>query len=218
MMDGIHDLGGRQGFGPVAVTQDEPAFHHEWEGRMFALAETTTPAGWTIDWYRNLIELIEPRTYLTEPYFQRWLLAQMTGMVQSGAISREEALGGPAETRAPPPPAMDVTQVLAEVRRRDTSFAREIARPPAFSPGDTVRTCRHVSASHTRLPGYARNVEGRIHAHRDAHVFPDASARGDTVAQHLYTVAFSARALWGDTAHPNDEVMIDLWESYLVRA
>ena len=217
-MDGIHDLGGRQGFGPVPVSHDEPAFHAEWEGRIYALAETTTPADWTIDWYRNLIELIEPRAYLTEPYFQRWLLAQLTGMVQGGVISRAEALGGPAEASAPPPPAMDVAQVLAEIRRRDTSFARPADVPPVFRPGDTVRTLRHVQASHTRLPGYARDVTGQIHAHRGAHVFPDASAEGREEAQHLYTVAFSAETLWGARADARDVVMIDLWESYLVPA
>ena len=217
-MDGIHDLGGRQGFGPVAVTRDEPAFHTAWEGRAYALSETTTPADWSIDWYRNLIELITPRAYLAEPYFQRWLLAQLTGMVQAGAISRAEALGGPAEARGTPPPAMGIAEVLEEIRQRDISFAREIAAPPAFAPGDAVRTRRHIAASHTRLPCYARDVEGRIHAHHGAHVFPDASARGREEAQHLYTVAFPATALWGEEAEARDEVMIDLWESYLVHA
>jgi nitrile hydratase subunit beta len=35
-MDGIHDLGGRQGFGPVDVDEPEEVFHEAWEGRVWA--------------------------------------------------------------------------------------------------------------------------------------------------------------------------------------
>ncbi|MEQ9573131.1 MAG: nitrile hydratase subunit beta, partial [Nitratireductor sp.] len=33
--------------------------------------------------------------------------------------------------------------------------------------------------------------------------------------QHLYTVVFSARELWGEAADPTLSVSIDAWESYL---
>ncbi len=36
-MDGIHDLGGKQGFGAVVRETNEPVFHARWESRVFGL-------------------------------------------------------------------------------------------------------------------------------------------------------------------------------------
>ena len=36
-MNGIHDMGGMHGFGPIEVEKDEPVFHHPWEGRVYAI-------------------------------------------------------------------------------------------------------------------------------------------------------------------------------------
>ena len=66
----------------------------------------------------------------------------------------------------------------------------------------------------TRLhQGPAGPVVDRIHG---AHVFPDSNAhfRGES-PQHLYSVRFSARELWGETAAARDAVYVDLWEDYL---
>jgi nitrile hydratase len=43
-MNGVHDLGGMHGFGPVVIEPDEPVFHAEWERRTFAL--TLAMGGW----------------------------------------------------------------------------------------------------------------------------------------------------------------------------
>lgn len=215
-MDGIHDLGGRQGFGPIAVTHDDPAFPTEWEGRMYAISQTVGPESMTIDWFRNLVELLEPKTYLNEPYFQKWLMVLLTGMVRSGLITRAEALGHGAESHAAPPPAQSVKESLATDRTHNTVYARPIDTPPTCVIGQTVRTKRDMAACHTRLPFYARARTGTVVAHHGAHVFPDVSARGQELAQHLYTVAFEATELWGDEAVPGDTVTLDLWESYFV--
>ena len=37
-MDGIHDMGGMHGFGPIEVEENEPAFHEPWEGRVMGIA------------------------------------------------------------------------------------------------------------------------------------------------------------------------------------
>ena len=37
-MNGIHDMGGMHGFGPVPIETDEPVFHEPWEGRVYAMA------------------------------------------------------------------------------------------------------------------------------------------------------------------------------------
>jgi nitrile hydratase len=46
-------------------------------------------------------------------------------------------------------------------------------------------------------------------------VFPDRSAEGERVGEHLYGVRFSARELWGADRSAGDGVRIDLWEPYL---
>ena len=48
-MDGMHDLGGKQGFGAVRYTLNAPAFHAEWEVRvnsLYALAVHPVSAIW----------------------------------------------------------------------------------------------------------------------------------------------------------------------------
>lgn len=39
-MNGVHDLGGMHGFGPVVREHDEPVFHSEWEKRVFGMTLT----------------------------------------------------------------------------------------------------------------------------------------------------------------------------------
>jgi nitrile hydratase len=69
---------------------------------------------------------------------------------------------------------------------------------------------------HTRLPWYARGKGGTIDRDQGVFVFPDTNARflGEQ-PQHVYSVRFAARELWGDQASPRDAVYIDLWEDYL---
>jgi nitrile hydratase len=72
---------------------------------------------------------------------------------------------------------------------------------------------------HTRLPRYLRGCEGEVVRHHGSHVFPDTNALGKGEnPQHLYTVRFAARELWGSKAPANDCMHADLWESYLVQA
>ncbi|MGH7786970.1 MAG: hypothetical protein ACRERC_08900, partial [Candidatus Binatia bacterium] len=57
-MDGIHDLGGMNGFGPVAVEPDEPVFHEPWEAIAFALNALgiAVLGAYNVDEYRHAIE------------------------------------------------------------------------------------------------------------------------------------------------------------------
>jgi nitrile hydratase subunit beta len=46
--------------------------------------------------------------------------------------------------------------------------------------------------------------------------FPDANAHGlGEQPQMLYSVRFTGRELWGDSAEPDQVVYLDLWDSYL---
>jgi nitrile hydratase len=69
VVDGIHDMGGMAGFGPVV--RDEQSFHADWERRVFALNLLSGLAN--IDAGRHAIERLDPVSYLTAGYFGRWL-------------------------------------------------------------------------------------------------------------------------------------------------
>lgn len=210
-VNGIHDLGGMDGFGPITVERDEPVFHAEWERRAFGL---TLLARWgaapNLDAFRHAIETLDPVDYLTLGYYGRWLVALERRLVQEGVLSGEELETGravdAAEHSAEPgggaPPA--------------AGFLREIAAEPRFAVGSRVRARNHQPHGHTRLPGYARGKLGRVVRVYPACVFPDANAHGrGEQPQYVYAVAFSTRELWGEGGDPHAHVHVDLFESYL---
>ena len=108
--------------------------------------------------------------------------------------------------------ATDVTAVL----RRGTQFDRPETASPRFGVGARVLAREINPKGHTRLPRYARGKRGEITAVRGMFVFPDTNAhdRGEN-PQWCYTVAFSARELWGPDGDPHSLVSIDAFESYL---
>ena len=217
-MDSIHDLGGKQGFGPVVVTTHEPAFPETWEGRAYGLVQSVGDNGSTIDWFRHIVELLPPAAYLTEPYFQKWQFVQLIEMLQAGMITMEEVLSGTAATASDPARPRTLGDILEQVHDKNHSFEMAAPATPAFAVGQAVRPKRHMHEGHTRLPGYARDRAGVILAQHGGHALPDAGARGHEVGEHLYTVRFLAVELWGGEANPRDDVTLDLWESYLVSA
>jgi nitrile hydratase len=216
-MDGIHDLGGKQGFGPVDVDEEEAAFHADWEGRMWAIAQCAGGRdGWTLDWWRHCRELIDPVDYLARPYFDSWMQAYTATYVDSGTISLDEIIAAKSAVPAvEPPPPKSRQEVLRDVQAQGISFEKPIEQAPRFAVGDRIMTRQLTTTHHTRLPGYARGKPGIIHAHHGAHIFADSSARGDESAQHLYSVVFDACDLWFEAENSKDRVFLDLWESYL---
>ncbi len=214
-MDGPHDLGGKDGYGPIDV--DAPPFREGWEARQWALSKNVPLPGGTIDWWRHAIENMDPVTYATQPYFVKWCLNEIAHRVDQGVFTLEEILSGtPATRQDPPAEPLDMDGTLARLRANNTDFRVEMDQPPAFAKGDTVRTLNTPSPGHTRLPAYARGHLGTVIAHHGGHLYADAGARGEHIGAHLYTVEFSAAELWG-TDTP-DTVCLDLWEPYLARA
>ncbi len=215
-MDGPHDLGGKEGFGPIDVDEDEVPFHHAWEGRMWGIAKCTGAPDWTIDWWRHVRELIDPVDYLSRPYFDTWMQTQSAAFIDSGVFTLDELVSGKSAT--PPsgsPAVLAKADALQANRTQAARFDREIDTAPVFSAGDRVQTKAHGHSHHTRLPAYARGRPGVIHAHHGAHVFADENARGREVAQHIYSVMFEARDLWPEAGGRKDRIYLDLWESYL---
>src|ERR1051326_5872861 len=90
-VDGIHDLGGMQGFGPVGHSPAEPVFHEQWEARARALMEVVLGAiGPTGGEFRHAIERMDPGHYLTSSYYEHWLTAAATLAVEHGLLTRED--------------------------------------------------------------------------------------------------------------------------------
>ena len=215
-MDGIHDLGGRLGFGPIDVDEPEEPFHHPWEARVMAVVRwMTRPVPWSIDWFRAVREQIEPADYLTRPYYDQWLQTYAAMLVHAGAATVDEIATGRSKSQpAGMPPPMG-PEAVAKAKLTLARFNREIEARPRFAVGDAVRARRNGSVGHTRLPQYARGRLGRVEAYRGCFVLPDSNAADDGHAEPLYTIAFAASELWPEATRGRDQVFIDLWESYL---
>lgn len=218
-MNGVHDLGGMHGFGPVVREQNEPVFHAEWERRAFAL---TLAMGawrkWNLDMARFSRERMPPAEYLRASYYERWLWGLEQLLSEHGFVAREELerRDRRADARGTLQPgalrAGDVQPMLRNRRaaRLDDAVTRK------FKVGDQVVARNLNPVGHTRLPGYVRGRQGVIDRDHGVFIFPDTHAAGlGRKPQHVYSVRFSARELWGPDARPNDHVYVDLWDDYL---
>jgi nitrile hydratase beta subunit len=223
-MDGVHDLGGMQGFGPVEREENEPAFHAPWEAAVLAMMRAGGGRGlFNIDEFRHGIERMEPAEYLRASYYEKWLDGISRLLVEKGIVSQAELAARDEFFRARPeaPATAAVPGPLpARVKTNPDwlqSAIREAPVTPRFKPGDPVLTREMHPHGHTRLPRYARGRRGVIHCLHGIHVFPDSNAHGlGEEPQPLYSVRFEARELWGDSAEPNAQVHLDCWESYLL--
>jgi nitrile hydratase subunit beta len=222
-MNGVHDLGGMDGFGAIQRETDEPVFHENWEARVFAigiLGAGLPPS--PVDAFRHRIERLDPARYLGSSYYERWLAAAEDALIETGTISSQEIEARIQQLRADPdmpvPRREDPERAgnIARMFRAGNPVTRTVRQKPRFTVGDKVVTRNLNPRGHTRLPRYARGKRGTVMLHHGAHVFPDTNAHGlGENPQHLYTVRISASELWGGGAEPNQSVLIDLWEGYL---
>lgn len=221
-MDGIHDMGGKQGFGPVLPEVDEPVFHERWEARVFAIMLGARRAGILKngDQFRYAIERIDPVAYLTHGYYGRWLGGLETLLVEAGVVS-QASLGERVAERGGDPGAGVAARPAAQpdviaYGSQEVHSRRPLSAAPRFRVGEPVRASSTPKVGHTRLPAYARGRTGWIHSWHDGWVFPDSNAHGlGENPQHLYTVAFAGETLWGPDGEPGLTVYLDLFESYL---
>ena len=217
-MNGIHDMGGMHGMGPIAREENEPVFHHAWERRVFALRIAASALGcWSLDESRGAAERMPPAEYLAASYYERWLYSLETLLVAHGLLSRAEIDGGAADSgrAGPPRQALPAAAVDRVVRFPGSSRVDEKVAA-RFAPGAGVVARNIHPAGHTRLPRYVRGRRGVIDRDHGVFVFPDTRASGlGTQPQHVYSVRFGARELWGAEASPGDAVYLDLWDQYL---
>ena len=205
-MDGIHDLGGRQGFGAVTHSPAEPAFHHHWEAVARALMMIVTDAVEASGGeFRHSIERMEPGHYLTSSYYEHWLTAAATLAVEHGLVTHTELearAGGRFPLSGPllAPPVADGGADVGE---------------PRFRAGDRVRVREWHSPGHTRCPGYVRGKAGTVVRVDGTHSVPDIEAHSTGRRyEPTYSVRFDATDLWRDGQY-GVCVHVDLWDSYL---
>jgi len=218
-MNGVHDMGGQQGMGPVRYEKDEPVFHASWEGRIYALNRAMRAwRKWSLDTDRHALETMPPLDYLRMSYYERWVHRLEEQLVSYGFVTRDELQSGksaPGSVRATP------VFTLATASRwlnRGIAPSHEPAVRQLFKVGQRVRARNINPTGHTRLPRYARGKAGIVMRDHGVYLFPDTNAhfQGEK-RQHVYSVRFTARELWGDRASERDSVYIDMWDDYLER-
>jgi len=217
-MNGIHDLGGMEGLGPLPLEEDEPVFHADWERTAFGLNLAAIGSGYfQVDEVRSMLEQMPPADYLAASYYQKWIWALIELLKAKGVITEAELEAGRAlqEGRGRPPVPIEMMKgAMSQPLRADV----ETDRSPEFAVGDTVRARNMHPHHHTRTPRYARGKLGTVIGVHEAYRLPDANAHGNPdVVERCYTVQFSARELWGEDAPARDSVSLTMFDSYLER-
>jgi nitrile hydratase beta subunit len=215
-VNGLHDLGGMHGFGPVVTPDGDQIFRERWERRIAGILNLVAFAGVCgSDQFRRAGETMTPEAYLTTPYFGRWLHMVETMLIENGVAGSGELAAGHRSPDNPPwdGPVLAPAEVWPAYRSAG-SPRRETTLAPRFAVGDVVLVRNRHPQGHTRLPRYARGKRGVVTRVHGCFVYPDTNAHGmGEQPQHLYNVRFAARELWGEQAR--DVVHLDLWDSYL---
>jgi len=203
------------GFGPVLTEDNEPVFHHDWERRIFPLFASLFVGGYfNVDEFRHCIERMQPAEYLQSSYYEHWLHAFETLLLEKGVISAGELQGAVKPASPTQPPTVLTPDIVEAVTLGGASSRAKEPVAGRFRVGDRVRTKNFNPTTHTRLPRYARGKVGTIEIAHGAFATPDTMAHGlGEQPQQVYAVRFSATELWG-VARP-DSVCIDLWDNYL---
>lgn len=196
-MDGVHDLGGREGFGPVLVEPDEPVFAAPWEGRTFAITGMALGAlGVPTAAFRHAIERMDPAHYLASSYYEHWLTACATLAVEAGAIDAA-ALGDMPLSRPVHPAAVPDVRPGTETR---------------FAVGDAVVVRDRPFSGHTRCPAYVRGRPGTVSRVGPPGPVPELEAHArERVPEPTYTVTFAAGSLWPGSG-ADHTVAVDLYD------
>jgi nitrile hydratase len=224
-MNGIHDLGGMHGFGPVTREENEPIFHASWERTVVGLQQATRLQRlFNIDEFRRGIEQMEPVQYLQASYYERWIESIMANLVEKGVLTPEEIAARANEfasfaERSARRDNPELVQRLLDRPRAPRLPTDEAMATARFDVGDSVVTRHDHPRGHTRIPRYVRGKRGVIDRRQGLQTFPDANAHGlGARPEMVYSVRFTGAELWGASAEPCQSLNIDLWESYLVPA
>ncbi len=216
-MDGIHDVGGRQGFGPIEITDADPPFPTEWEARAFGITKSVTAASdYSVDKFRYTREQLPPLEYLTAPYFEQWMRCTMAMLVGSGLVTAEELANGLSDGTIP----SDVgPQKTAEDAHAATAATARFDGPydgtPGFASGDSVTVSLDAPSGHTRLPQYVRGRVGQVLAYRGSHGVPEDNVKNVKTFEPLYSVTFGLGDLFEEHQGSADQINVEIWERFL---
>jgi nitrile hydratase beta subunit len=216
-MNGVHDMGGMHDMGPIEYEKGEPVFHATWEGRLFALRRAMGAwRKWNIDATRYQVEMVPPAAYLELSYYARQFVAFLEMLPKSGLVSKTEIENGTPDPAQPNATPALTAEKAAQLVAKGVPTSRDVPVTARFEVGQQVRARNMHPAGHTRLPRYARGKRGTIDRDHGVFVFPDTNAHSlGEKPQHVYSVRFAARELWGEQAAPHDSVNVDLWDDYL---
>jgi len=212
-MSRAHDLGGRPA-GDIPEKADTMIFHAPWHATALALNLACSAVGaWNIDASRFARERLKDYPKLS--YYEKWMAGLATLLVERGLLTEAELAGNTTPARLHPKAlrAADVPVAMRKV----LPYLRATGPAPRFHVGDRVRTVPAPKSGHCRLPAYAAGKVGEVRQCHGNHVLPNANARfqGEN-PEPLYTITFTAAALWGEAAEaPDDQISLDLWQLYL---
>ena len=215
-MDGVHDMGGMQGFGRVVTPGGERVYDDPWEGRVFALSTLVGLERLGTGSGRAVREQMTPVEYLRASYYERWLWSTERRLEQRGTVEVGEVEGWMRRLAAgePPPRRADPSQATRAVQAVRQTESLAPAGAARFAPGDRVRVRRMRPHGHTRCPRYVRGAVGVVEALRGNDAFPDIGPyRGPS--EPVYAVAFASEDLFGPSEEGRWTVVADLFESYL---
>lgn len=216
-MNGVHDMGGLECFGPINPEENEPLFHAEWERRVLAMTVCMGAAGeWNLDQGRFTRESIPPVDYLSIGYYRIWLTALEHLLIKRSLVSQEEMHQGQSIDECKPVKRVLKAADVRSVLRKGAPVDRTATQSALFSVGDAVRVNNLHTTQHTRLPGYIRGCVGIVHKVHGCHVFADDNACGiGENPKWLYNIQFTAQELWGEPRTQARDVHVDCWEPYL---
>lgn len=213
-MDGVHDMGGMHGFGPVHTADGHLAYHEPWELRAQILGLLSGSVS------RDGIEHLDPATYLASSYYVRWLLAAENTLVRSGRLDPADLKRWETTFAQDPdarPPVASDPSTVEFLRTGLGPHTHGAAESPLFGRGDRVRVRRIHPEHHHRSPRYIRGAVGEVERVCGADPVPGLPA-GEEAVEPVYTVRFSSVDLFGDRSsdgEPPYVLLIDLWERYL---
>jgi nitrile hydratase beta subunit len=216
-MNGVHDLGGMHGMGAIRVEHNEPVFHTTWEARAYGLTRAMGGSRlWNLDATRFQRELIAPADYFRLSYYERWITGLVELMIKNNLVTRAEVNSGRPDPGATVRTPVFTADKVPALISKGMPARRDVQVAASFRVGQRVRSRNINPVGHTRLPRYARAKIGTVDRDHGVFVFPDSNAlfQGEK-PQHVYSVRFDARELWGEQANRRDCVYVDLWDDYL---
>lgn len=217
-MNGVHDMGGLECFGPINPDSKEPMFHAEWERRVLAMTVCMGATGeWNLDQGRFARESLPPVDYLSIGYYRIWLTALEHLLQQRALVSHQEMQQGRSIDNAKVLKRILKGSTVVNALRAGAPVDRALTHPAQFAVGDVVQVNNQHKTGHTRLPAYIRGHIGIVHKIHGGHVFADDNATGTGEnPQYLYNVKFEAQELWGESRKQAAHVHVDCWEPYLL--